>query len=81
VIDAQAAFAIETSRDTLTTVAAMKSATVQLKEETKKINMDELEVAPCWSLACHVRPLLTVRLPHGVLHRTCKTTWRICWRT
>lgn len=42
--DTKAAFAIETSRDTLTTVVAMKSATVQLKEETKKINMDELEV-------------------------------------
>lgn len=40
----QAAFAIETSKDTLDTVAAMKSAVVQLKVETKKINIDELEV-------------------------------------
>lgn len=81
VIDVQAAFAIETSRDTLSTVAAMKSAAVQLKEETKKINMDELEVAPRWSLARRVRPILTARLPPDVLHRTCKTTWQICWRT
>lgn len=41
--DEQAAFAIETSRDTVDTVAAMKSAVAQLKVETKKIDMNELE--------------------------------------
>lgn len=40
----QAAFAIDTSRDTISTVAAMKSAVVQLSVETKKIDMAELEV-------------------------------------
>ncbi|KAF4324528.1 hypothetical protein BBO99_00001761 [Phytophthora kernoviae] len=39
----QAAFAIDTSRDTITTVAAMKSAAVQLKAETQKIDISELE--------------------------------------
>ncbi|RMX66894.1 hypothetical protein KXD40_005799 [Peronospora effusa] len=41
----KAAFAIDTSRDTISTVAAMKSAVVQLGVETKKINMSELEDA------------------------------------
>ncbi|KAJ0400189.1 hypothetical protein ATCC90586_009325 [Pythium insidiosum] len=39
----QATFAIETSKDTIATVSAMKSAAVQLKAETKKINLNELE--------------------------------------
>ncbi|KAG6964447.1 hypothetical protein JG688_00007685 [Phytophthora aleatoria] len=39
----QAAFAIDTSRDTISTVAAMKSAAVQLKVETQKIDISELE--------------------------------------
>lgn len=43
----QASFAIETSRDTVDTVAAMKSAVVQLKVETKKIDLNELEVRAC----------------------------------
>ncbi|KAL4108732.1 hypothetical protein PRIC1_000441 [Phytophthora ramorum] len=39
----QASFAIDTSRDTISTVAAMKSAAVQLKAETQKIDISELE--------------------------------------
>ncbi|DBA02476.1 TPA: hypothetical protein N0F65_008690 [Lagenidium giganteum] len=39
----QASFAIESTKDTLDTVSAMKVATVQLKAEHKKINLDELE--------------------------------------
>ncbi|KAF0742386.1 hypothetical protein Ae201684_002660 [Aphanomyces euteiches] len=39
----QASFAIETAKDSLDTVAAMKSAAVQLKAETKKFNFSELE--------------------------------------
>ncbi|EEY61243.1 charged multivesicular body protein 5, putative [Phytophthora infestans T30-4] len=39
----QAVFAIDTSRDTISTVAAMKSAAVQLKAETQKVDISELE--------------------------------------
>ncbi|KAL7684879.1 putative Snf7 family protein [Plasmopara halstedii] len=39
----QTSFAIETSKDAITTVAAIKSAAVQLKTETQRINVAELE--------------------------------------
>ncbi|KAF0694640.1 Aste57867_14479 [Aphanomyces stellatus] len=39
----QASFAIETAKDSLDTVSAMKSAATQLKAETKKFNFAELE--------------------------------------
>jgi len=39
----QTAFAIESIRDTQTTVAAMKAAAVQLKQEHKKINLNEID--------------------------------------
>lgn len=40
----QATFALETTKDTIATVSAMKAATVQLKVEAKKINLSEIEV-------------------------------------
>ena len=39
----QTAFAIETVQDTQTTIKAMKKATVTLKEESEKIDLDEIE--------------------------------------
>lgn len=39
----QTSFAIESIKDTQTTVAAMKAATVTLKNETKKMNISEIE--------------------------------------
>ncbi|KDO18501.1 hypothetical protein SPRG_16177 [Saprolegnia parasitica CBS 223.65] len=39
----QATFAIETAKDSLDTVSAMKTATAQLKAEHKKFNFEELE--------------------------------------
>lgn len=39
----QTAFAIDTVKDTHTTVAAMKAATVTLKQENKKVNLGEIE--------------------------------------
>ncbi|ETW08927.1 hypothetical protein H310_01410 [Aphanomyces invadans] len=39
----QASFAIETAKDSLDTVSAMKAAATQLKAETKKFNFTELE--------------------------------------
>mmetsp|Transcript_16872 Transcript_16872/g.33701 ORF Transcript_16872/g.33701 Transcript_16872/m.33701 type:complete len:141 (+) Transcript_16872:238-660(+) len=39
----QASFAIDTAKDTVTTVAAMKSANAQLKKQYKQFNMDEIE--------------------------------------
>jgi charged multivesicular body protein 5 len=39
----QAGFAIESAKDTVTTVAAMKAASSQLKTQYKEINIDEIE--------------------------------------
>ena len=39
----QTAFAIDSVKDTQTTVAAMKSATKTLKAENKKININDIE--------------------------------------
>jgi charged multivesicular body protein 5 len=39
----QTSFAIESVKDTQTTIFAMKAATGQLKAETKKMNFNEVE--------------------------------------
>eukprot|EP00520_Triparma_pacifica_P010893 CAMPEP_0118654448 /NCGR_PEP_ID=MMETSP0785-20121206/12402_1 /TAXON_ID=91992 /ORGANISM="Bolidomonas pacifica, Strain CCMP 1866" /LENGTH=209 /DNA_ID=CAMNT_0006547123 /DNA_START=49 /DNA_END=675 /DNA_ORIENTATION=- len=39
----QAGFAIESAKDTVTTVAAMKAANTQLKKQYKEFNIDEIE--------------------------------------
>ena len=39
----QAGFAIESAKDTVTTVAAMKAANTQLKKQYKEINVDQIE--------------------------------------
>lgn len=39
----QADFAIESAKDTVTTVAAMKAANTQLKKQYKEFNIDEIE--------------------------------------
>ena len=44
----QTNFAIQTVKDTQTTVEAMKTAAVTLREEQKKIDIDDIEVRT-WS--------------------------------
>ena len=39
----QAGFAIESAKDTVTTVSAMKAASTQLKKQYKEFNVDEIE--------------------------------------
>jgi len=39
----QASFAIDSAKDTVTTVAAMKAANTQLKQQYKEINIDQIE--------------------------------------
>jgi charged multivesicular body protein 5 len=40
----QTSFAIDSVKDTQTTIAAMKAASVTLKSEAKKIKIDDIEV-------------------------------------
>ena len=48
----QTNFAIQTVKDTQTTVEAMKTAAVTLREEQKKIDVDEIEVRPGGGAMC-----------------------------
>ena len=44
----QTSFAIDSIKDTQTTVEAMKAASTTLKMESKKLNMDQIEDTQAW---------------------------------